>query len=247
MFEQQKDQQLDQHPDPHPLSAAQVDRYHHDGFLAVPGLFSEAEVLAWKQHTIAALQRLNELGNPSGVHVWMCESLDPDLRLWVSDQHIVDILAQLVGANVEFLSVKSVFKDRNLRFASPWHQDWFYWRGTNKVSVWIALDDAVAENGCLRFIPRSHRSVQGMVHVEAANGFVLRVPEEAVQGQPIVAMPVRRGDAVFFHDLTLHSSYENNAGTDRWSLIATYRDASLKDDSDVWKSAIVLRGTSVNT
>jgi hypothetical protein len=230
----------------HTLTAAQVNRYHEDGFLVVPGLFSADEVLEWKQHVVEALRVLGELGNRTGVHVWMSELLDPNLHRWVCDERFAAILGQLVGPNVEFLSVKSVFKNRDLRFASPWHQDWFYWRGSNKISAWVALDDATPENGCLKIIPRSHQKVYELIQVDEGNGFVLRVPEEALRGQPVVTVALKRGDVVCFHDLALHASHENSSGADRWSLITTYRDASIKDESDVWKSAIVLRGHSVN-
>jgi ectoine hydroxylase-related dioxygenase (phytanoyl-CoA dioxygenase family) len=228
------------------LTAEQVNEYHQKGFVVVPGVFDASETGSIKEHVIEALRNLGELGNRTGVHVWMCEVLDTNLRRWVTDKRIVNALGQLVGQNIEFLSVKSVYKDRGLRFASPWHQDWFYWHGSNKISVWIALDDATPENGCLRFIPATHRQVYDMVQVDEGNGFVLRVPESAFNGLQPETVPVRRGDAVFFHDLAIHGSHANVSGTDRWSLIATYRDASVKDDSDVWKSSIVLRGKSVN-
>ena len=70
--------------------------------------------------------------------------------------------------------------------------------------------------------------------------------DEALQGLPVETLPVRRGDAVFFHDLALHGSTPNINGADRWSAIATYRDASQKDESTVWRTAIVMSGTSVN-
>ena len=42
--------------------------------------------------------------------------------------------------------------------AIPWHQDGQYWpiRPIATCSVWMALDDATPENGCMRFIPGSH-------------------------------------------------------------------------------------------
>lgn len=67
-----------------------------------------------------------------------------------------------------------------------------------------------------------------------------------LQGWPIETLPVQRGDAVFFHDLALHGSCPNSSGKERWSAIATYRDASQKDDSTVWSTAVVLSGHSVN-
>lgn len=151
------------------------------------------------------------------------------------------MLEQLVGPNVEFLSVKSVFKNRGLRFASPWHQDWFYWGGSNKISAWVALDEATPENGCLKIIPGTHRKVYVLVRVDKGNGFVLHVPEDTIRDLPVVTVALKRGDVVFFHDLALHASHENSSGVDRWSLITTYHDASVKDTSDVWKHTIVLR------
>ena len=228
------------------LTAIQLDDYREKGYVVLPGLFSDAEMLQCKQQAINALRELHELGNRSGVHVWMCEALDTNLRRWVTDERIVSVLEQLVGPDIEFLSVKSVYKDSGLRFASPWHQDWFYWHGANKLSAWIALDDATPENGCLRFVPATHRRAYDMIQVDEGNGFVLRVPESAFAGQQPETITVKRGDAVFFHDLAVHGSHANISGTDRWSFIATYRDASVKDDSVVWKSALVLRGKSVN-
>jgi phytanoyl-CoA hydroxylase len=224
------------------LETAQVSQYHQDGYVIVPGLFREDEVLVWKQHVINALRELGDLGNRSGVHVWMCEKLDANLQRWVTDPRLVDILVQLVGPDVEFLSVKSVFKNKDLRFGSPWHQDWFYWNGSNKISVWVALDDAAPENGCLRLIPGTHHKVYELARVDEGNGFNLRVPDEVLHGLPVVTAEVKRGDAIFFHDLTLHSSCENSSGADRWSLISTYRESSVHDDSNVWQSSIPLHG-----
>lgn len=224
-------------------AAAQYDR---DGFVAVPGLFSDQEVLAWKDHAMACLRRLGKLNEPSGVHVWMQDALDPDMRRWMADDRVLAALERLIGPHVEFLSVKTVFKSRELTFASPWHQDWFYWKGSAKVSVWIALDDAQPDNGCLKFVPGSHTRVFEMERVEDGRGFVNRIREDDLRALPVVSVPVARGGAVFFHDLALHASHANVRGVDRWSLISTYRDASVKDDSPVWKTAWVLRGRSVN-
>ena len=228
------------------VAAHGAEQYARDGFIVVPGLFSGQEVLAWKQYAMDRLRELGKLGEPSGVHVWMHDMLDPTMRQWMADERVLAVLEHLTGPNIEFLSVKTVFKSRELTFASPWHQDWFYWNGSPKISIWIALDDATPENGCLKFAVGSHTRVFEMVQVEDAKGFANRIRESDLDGLPVVSVPVKRGDAVFFHDLALHASHPNTQGVDRWSLISTYRDASVKDDSYVWKGAWVLRGNSVN-
>lgn len=228
------------------LSDAQIAEYHRNGYIVVQNLLDERTAQEWKEILKTRLVEEGKLDEPSGVRVWMPEMLDPYTRARVLDGHVAAILQQLIGPNVEFLSVKAVFKNAKTSFNSPWHQDWFYWQGTNKISVWIALDDATPENGCLRLVPGSHHEVFAMAEVEDGHGFNRRVTDESLQGLPIETVPVRRGGAVFFHDLALHGSCPNLNGAERWSAIATYRDASQKDDSTVWRTAVVMSGQSVN-
>lgn len=228
------------------LTPAQVEQYQRDGYVVVQNLFDEAAVSEWKAILKARMAEEGKLDEPSGVRVWMADSMDAYTRDSVQDPKVVAILQQLLGPNVEFLSMKAVFKNAQTTFNSPWHQDWFYWQGSNKISIWIALDDATPENGCLRMVPGSQHQVFKMATVEDAHGFNRRVTDEDLQGWPIETLPVQRGDAVFFHDLALHGSCPNSSGKERWSAIATYRDASQKDDSTVWSTAVVLSGHSVN-
>lgn len=228
------------------LTDEQVAQYQRDGFIVVRNLFNEQEAMQWKDALKVRVAELNKLDEPSGVCVLMPEMMDSYTSAKVQDAKVVQILQQLIGPNVEFLSVKAVFKNAKTNFNSPWHQDWVYWQGTNKISIWIALDDAAPDNGCMRMVAGSHHQLAAMQVVEDDNGFNRRVSEEALQGSEIETLPVRRGDAIFFHDLTLHASCPNTSGRDRWCAIATYRDASQADSSTVWGSAVVLSGESVN-
>ena len=214
------------------------------GFLIVRGLYSSEEMADIKALVLDVLSK--EVVPESGVRVWKPEKLPPRLFDMMGDDHITPVLQKVIGPDLEFLSVKAVFKNRETAFDSPWHQDWYYWRGAPKLSVWIALDEATPENGCLRLIPGSHTKVFQEKHVESDTGFVRRSDEAEIEGLDVLDAPCSPGDAIIFHDLALHSSYPNTAGTDRWSLISTYRDASLKDESDVWDNPIVISGTSAN-
>jgi ectoine hydroxylase-related dioxygenase (phytanoyl-CoA dioxygenase family) len=61
-----------------------------------------------------------------------------------------------------------------------------------------------------------------------------------------VAVPAAPGDAIFFHDQTLHASFPNHSGQDRWALISTYRSASEADVAYDWAvAAQVVRGAPV--
>ena len=222
------------------LSAEQIAQYQRDGYVIIPDLISEEAAIAWKETLIARLTVEGKINEPSGVRVWMSDRMDPLTAEHIQNPKTVAILQQLLGSDVEFLSIKAVFKNGQTTFNSPWHQDWWYWRGNNKLSIWIALDDATPENGCLRLVPGSQKQVFTEEHVEDGKGFGNRLGEEAMAGLEIVTAPVPRGGAVFFHDLTLHGSCPNVNGQDRWSVIPTYRDARQTDESTVWKQSLRL-------
>lgn len=228
------------------LTDAEVAQYHRDGYVIVPDLIEPDRAIVWKAALKARLIAEGNENTPSGVRVWMCDNVDPDSSAHLQSPHMVAILQQLIGPHVEFLSYKAVFKNAQTTFRSPWHQDWAYWQGSAKLSVWIALDEATPENGCLQLIPGSQRQVLEMKEVADVKGFVRRITDDQVAGLPIVTAPVPRGAGIFFHDLTLHASCPNSNGQDRWSVIPTYRNAAQPDSSTVWKLARVLSGKSVN-
>jgi ectoine hydroxylase-related dioxygenase (phytanoyl-CoA dioxygenase family) len=229
------------------LTDAEVAQYQRDGYVIVPDLITPAAAIEWKTELKARLQEEGNLEIPSGVRVWMSDKMDDYSSTQLQSPRLVALLQQLIGPAVEFLSYKAVFKNAKTAFSSPWHQDWAYWQGSAKISIWIALDDATPENGCLRLIPGSQRNVIEMKEVEDVKGFGRRITDDQVAGMPIIDAPVPRGAGIFFHDLTLHASCPNLNGADRWSVIPTYRNAATPDSSTVRKSSLVLSGSSVNT
>lgn len=222
------------------LSTEQVAQYHRDGYVIVPDLISAADAIAWKETLIARLVEEGKINEPSGVRVWMCDRMDPVTASHLRSPKTVAILQQLLGPEIEFLSYKAVFKNGQTTFNSPWHQDWWYWRGSNKLSIWIALDDATEENGCLRLVPGSQTQIFTERHVDDGKGFGNRLTDEDMAGMRMITAPVPRGGAVFFHDLTLHGSCPNINGQDRWSVIPTYRNAAEPDESTVWQQSLRL-------
>lgn len=107
--------------------------------------------------------------------------------------------------------------------ATPWHQD----NGvvtedadeTEIITVWFPLIDATEEMGCLVVVPRSHR--QGLLaHCPGGGG--LHIPEQLFDPNQGLALPMRRGAALFMTRRTLHSSLPNNSNQVRWSFDLRY-------------------------
>ncbi len=223
--------------------------FTQDGFLKVEGLFSNDEVAAFKKQIGRILEatRIEDSSGSvaaDGVFVGLAARSD-FFRQVAREPRLLDVLEPILGPNIEFLSDKVVFKGGDVEYGSPWHQDWPYWQGAHKVSVWIALDAATPENGCLKMLPGSHREAAHHEDVQTAagEGFSLRLRPEAVDESRAVAVPAAPGDAIFFHDQTLHASFPNRSGADRWALISTYRSASEADLAYDWAvAAQVVRG-----
>ncbi len=213
--------------------------FEKNGYLMVESLFSEEEMAACKT---AAKELVENRSGSTGVHVWMCDTIPPLFEAVSCDPRLISVLRRLIGPRIEFLSAKPVFKSPKVHFASPWHQDQAYWGGVTKYSVWIALEDATPENGCLRVIPGSHRRIRNHASVQDIRGFSNRISDEDLADEPKMDVKMRCGDVLVFHDRLLHSSHPNRSGRDRWSFIPTYRNADVADTSTVWTSAKLIDG-----
>ena len=117
--------------------------------------------------------------------------------------------------------------------AIPWHQDSASWCDMfpmDLVTAWTAMDHATEENGCLRFVPGTHRWGR-LVGKEPHAG--IRPddvePFDADLGGaswPIVHVPLRPGSVSFHHSLILHSSSANTSGRRRRGYAVHYMRAT---------------------
>lgn len=199
-------------------------------------LFRPDEVAAWKAE-IARVLPAEGGHRTNGVWVGV-SAASPVIKAVNADPRIVEALRAVIGPDVEFLSDKLVFKANDLGFGTPWHQDWPYWHGAHKTSVWIALDDATPANGCLKLLPGSHvRAVAHGGDASDGRGFDNRLKPGEVDEARAVTAVAPAGTVVIFHDLTLHASHPNTSGADRWALISTYRNAAEPDHAYPWSVA----------
>lgn len=79
---------------------------------------------------------------------------------YARNPEILDMVAQLIGPDIALWNMSFFAKPAVNGKKTPWHQDGAYWpiRPLATCTVWIAVDDATPENGCMRFIPGSHKS-----------------------------------------------------------------------------------------
>ncbi len=140
-----------------------------------------------------------------------------EFQAFVLDQRLIRFVTELLGASPLLSSDQIFMKPPHFGSAKPYHQDNFYFQcspGDHVITAWIALDDVGPENGCLRYIDGSHK------------GPIL--PHEPIPGEPYNLAPAPglidlekeslalagKGDVVFHHSQTLHTSHRNESA--RW-------------------------------
>ena len=108
---------------------------------------------------------------------------------------------------------------------TPWHQDLPYWpfHERRALSIWIALDDVDETNGCLTFIPGSHK-------VGKLKGISLTKPEDifkyvqntGIKEQHPVRTPLKAGSCTFHNGLTFHYAHSNTTQRPRRAYAIIY-------------------------
>lgn len=219
--------------------ATAKEMFEEQGYVILRGLYSPEEADALKAEAAAIMARHGV--DKSGVFLGLTAE-SPLFKEAAQTPELAKALKEIIGSSVVFMNDKLVFKNASTDFGSPWHQDYSYWHGSHKLSVWIALDDADESNGCLRILPGSHaETASHNGEVADDNGFIYRLNEADIDAARIVDCPAAKGDAIVFHDLLLHASYPNRSGADRWALISTYKDGTQPDPEYGWaKAAFVL-------
>ncbi len=112
--------------------------------------------------------------------------------------------------------------------AAPWHQDCGVVNPeadeTELITVWFPLMDTDEENGCLQVVPGSHRGEDMLTHCPGGKPVQgnLVIPESEFEAGEAVAVPLKKGDALFFTKYTVHSSFPNNSDRIRWSFDLRY-------------------------
>src|SRR5205085_8898584 len=128
--------------------------------------------------------------------------------------------AQLLDGAVRFWHDQIFYKPAHHGGVVAWHQDYSYWTRTRPMahlSCWIGLDDATRDNGCVHYVPGSHRwnllPVTGLADDMEAIQTVL-TDEQRREFKP-VAIELKKGEASFHHPLMVHGSFENRTEHER--------------------------------
>ena len=148
-------------------------------------------------------------------------------RQWLTfatQTEVLDIAEQLVGENLILWGTTIFGKPARTGKATPWHQDGDYYpiSPLETLTVWVALDDAGPDNGCMRFIPGSHKSRTTFSHHwEEDDGLTINQVCDAQNFDEASAVDlVLEAGQMSFHDVyMIHSSRANTSGKRRAAFV----------------------------
>lgn len=130
---------------------------------------------------------------------------------------ILDVVEDLLGPNIKLYTDQFFMKPPFDGGAQGWHQDsgsWVIFAPHDHVTVWIALDEATKENGCLHYIPGSHK--WGYTDTAHLPNLVSQLIDEEV------LVPRKPGYAAIHHSLTHHYTGPNTTPNRRRGIALHY-------------------------
>ncbi|HEX8264117.1 MAG TPA: phytanoyl-CoA dioxygenase family protein [Pyrinomonadaceae bacterium] len=233
------------------LSDEQISFFNENGYLTGVKILND-EQIEFLRNELSELMKPEQAENSLWYEFNLNESADKSKTLfhalgaWRISKAFHDLLwhrgfcvpaSQLLNGAVRFWHDQLFVKPARDGGVVAWHQDYSYWTRTAPIAhltCWIGLDDSTAENGCLRYVPRSHKwnllPVTGLTGDMNAIQTVLS--EEQKENFQPVAVELKAGEASFHHPLLVHGSFENfSARPRRAAVINVFRDG-VKSDSD---------------
>ena len=226
------------------LSNEQVEFYRENGYVAGIRMLSDDQLDALREE-LAGLVEPTHSGHELFYEYNANESADPAkilfhaLGAWRIKPGLHDLLwhpafgvpaAQLLSGAVRFWHDQIFYKPAHHGGIVIWHQDYSYWTRTTPlahISCWIGLDDSTRDNGCVHYVPGSHRW-QLLPRASFANDMdaVLEslTPAQRAEFKP-VAIELKAGECSFHHPLMVHGSYANHTDRPRRAVVLNaFRD-----------------------
>lgn len=230
---------------PKRLSPEQVEAYNRDGFVRRVRIFEPSEITDIRNYFDRLLEATLAAGGDaysiSTAHLKHGRVYDI-----LTDRRIVECVCDLLGEDVIGWGSHFFCKLPGDGKQVSWHQDASYWplSHTRTVTVWLAIDDADLENGCMQVLPGSHLCGHlEYEHSDPSEGNVLdqTVPDVERFGQP-VPVELQAGEISLHSDLLLHGSEANRSSRRRCGLTLRYCTPDVRAHCHWHLKGVVVHG-----
>ncbi|MDP2335789.1 MAG: phytanoyl-CoA dioxygenase family protein [Bacteroidota bacterium] len=227
------------------LTQEQIQSYQQDGYLLVEDFLNQEELSFWRQSVTDAVEQRGgkkfpgketKTGKDDGINKdadYYGKVFDQMLNLWQTNEKVKQIMlderlgkmvAELVGWDGTRIWHDQALVKRPWANPTSWHLDTPFWSFSDKraLSIWVALDDATYQNGCLYFIPSSYH------HTTFENPGIGKNMDAIFEFYPqfinskSVAVPMKAGSCSFHNGLTIHGAGANMTNGFRRAMTCAY-------------------------
>jgi len=223
------DQNMDARPLDYPLSDEQISAYRRDGFIGLDGVFVGDDLEQLRSAVEAAVASESKppetmadgTPRPKGpyelifnqkVNLWQRH---PRIARVVTSKRLGNLAARLEGMMMRVWHDQALFKEpSSANNKTPWHQDAPYWphqERRHQTSIWIALKDATAINGCMAFVGGTHK-IGPLPAVDLVNPQDIFLHAPHIKPVKPRVIELKAGSATFHNGLTFHYAGPNKSG-----------------------------------
>jgi ectoine hydroxylase-related dioxygenase (phytanoyl-CoA dioxygenase family) len=227
----------------HEISKEQIDYYRENGFVIIEDFLNADELAYWREALDEAVRNRNGWKLPDRAKVYG-EGDDKDvdyyenvfdqlLNLWMDNEKMRNIMLDTrlgkMAATLAGVDGIRIWHDQAL-IKRPWanptsfHLDTPYWSFSDRaaLSIWVALDDATLENGCLFFMPGSHKTTTfSLAGIGKNIGDIFKQYPEFKSSRAFAAT-MKAGSCSFHNGLTIHGAHANMTPGFRRAMTCAY-------------------------
>jgi len=229
----------------HQLTTVQIESYRSSGFLVIENFLSGDELEHWQKTVTTAVKERGgikipgkeiKVGEADGINEdadYFGKVFDQLLNLWQTDEGVKKLMlderlgnmaAQLAGVDGIRIWHDQALIKRPWANPTSWHLDTPFWSFSdrNAISIWVALDNATLENGCLFFIPGSHKQTNfDKITIGRNMDGIFDVYPQLKNTMPVAA-PMKAGSCSFHNGLTVHGANANMTSGFRRAMTCAY-------------------------
>jgi len=227
------------------VTGDQIERYRQEGFLVIEDFLTSSELAEWRSAVEEAIEERDGIkipgtnirtGYDDGINKdteYYANVFDQLINLWQTNSRVRKLMVSPeLGRVASLLSGAHgirIWHDQAL-FKRPWanptalHLDVPYWSFSvpDAISIWVALDDATRDNGCLYFLPGTHKKTDYRDIGITKNMKAIFTVYPELASVEAVAVPMRAGSASFHNGLCIHGAGPNMTPRPRRAMTCAY-------------------------